>query len=183
MFLALSVILLPGISGRPNKVDCEQLHVANHLVAWGHKTTNVPRHVEAIIIHSSYNVLTPDSFSIDGILNEYRGINVSPHYIIDRKGTIYRLVIDNDVAYHAGRSSLPDGTTNVNAVSIGIELINTPATPPDSLQYASLVRLVKCLRERYPVKFILGHSDIAPGRKSDPWKFNWNEFRKMLNVD
>lgn len=156
------------------------LMIIDHLIDWGHKKSDWPRKVEAIIIHSSFNALTPDSFSLNGILDEYKEINVSPHFIIDREGGIHRLVKEEDVAYHAGKSRLPDGVTNVNQVSIGIEIINTETDGPTEGQYSSLAKLVSHLKAEYTIKFILGHSDIAPGRKTDPWLFDWNKFNSLL---
>ncbi len=172
--------LITGLTGNQS-APCSQLKIKDNLISWGHRIGNSPRKIEAIIIHSSYNALTPDSFDIDGILKEYKKINVSPHYIIDRSGTIYRLVSDQEIAYHAGSSRLPDGTTEVNKVSIGIELINTENGPPTEEQYVALARLITCLKGKYPVKYVLGHSDIAPRRKTDPWKFDWKKLDAMLN--
>lgn len=154
--------------------------IINHLVSWGHMTVEYRRSIEAIIIHSSYNALTPDSFSVAGILREYRKYDVSPHYIIDRKGDIYRLVPECDIAYQAGESRLPDGKTDVNAVSIGIELVNTPHDSSTEAQYRSLASLVKWIKSRYRIKYVLGHKDIAPLRKTDPWNFDWKKFREMV---
>lgn len=154
--------------------------IINHLVSWGHRTVDHPRSIEAIIIHSSYNALTPDSFSVAGVIREYRKYGVSPHYLIDREGTIYRLVPDRDVAYQAGKSRLPDGKTDVNEVSIGIELLNTPHDTPTPAQYNSLADLVKWLESKYQIKYVLGHKDIAPKRKTDPWNFDWKKFREMV---
>lgn len=139
-----------------------------------------PRRIEAIIIHSSYNALTPDSFSVAGVIREYRKYGVSPHYLIDREGTIYRLVPDRDVAYQAGISRLPDGQTDVNEVSVGIELLSTPYDTPTGAQYKSLAALVNWLMSRYKIEYVLGHKDIAPKRKTDPWNFNWKRFRESL---
>jgi N-acetyl-anhydromuramyl-L-alanine amidase AmpD len=176
--VVLSLLILDPVVGQ--SPPCDNLAITDHFVSWGHKKSSGQRKIEAIIIHSSYNKLSTDSFSVHGILKEYRKINVAPHYIIDRHGNIYRLVSDNDVAYHAGRSRLPDGTVNVNAVSIGIELVNTENDSPTDEEYLSLIRLVKCLEERYHVKYLLGHSGIAPGRKTDPWNFDWKRLEPML---
>ncbi len=173
-------MLFGNTQNHAGKSPCTQVKIVNRLVTWGYKKVSRPRKIEAIIIHSSYNALTPDSFSVAEILREYRGIDVSPHYIIDRSGTIFRLVPERDIAYHAGKSRLPDGTTNVNAVSIGIEIVNTIRDTPTDAQYESLVSLVKCLKERYAIKYVLGHSDIAPGRKTDPWNFDWKRFQAMI---
>lgn len=183
MFLTI-ILSLPLLFGQtqamPAKQPCKQVKIINRLAGWGYKAVDHPRRIEAIIIHSSYNALTPDSFSVTGILKEYRKYDVSPHYIIGRKGKIYRLVRDRDIAYQAGVSRLPDGITNVNAVSIGIEIVNTPHDPPTAAQYSSLASLVKCLDSRYDIKYVLGHKDIAPGRKTDPWMFDWKMFFKMI---
>ncbi len=164
----------------PTQAPCEHVRIIDHIVRWGHKDVGHPRKIEAIIIHSSYNALTPDSFSIAGILQEYKNIGVSPHYIIDRSGSIYRLVYDRNIAYQAGKSRLPDGKTDVNAVSIGIELVNTMHDSPTDAQYASLVKLVKCVESKYDIKYVLGHKDVAPGRKTDPWNFDWKKFNRLL---
>ncbi len=178
--LSLSLFLAPP-KVQPAKQPCGQVKIINRLVSWGHRTVDHPRHIIAVIIHSSYNALTPDTFSVAGILREYRKYDVSPHYIIGRKGKIYRLVRDRDIAYQAGVSRLPDGITNVNAVSIGIEIVNTPHDPPTPAQYSSLASLVKCLDGRYHIKYVLGHKDIAPKRKTDPWMFDWKMFFKMID--
>ena len=176
LLLIILILFIQSPSGKQTN-PCNELQIRNHFVSWGHEKITSARKIEAIIIHSSFNALTPDSFDVDGILKEYKQVNVSPHYIINREGTVYRFVPDEEVAYHAGRSRLPDGTTDVNRVSIGIELINTESDPPTEEQYVSLRYLIECLKSKYPVKFILGHSDIAPGRKTDPWNFDWKKIR------
>jgi len=140
------------------------------------------RKIDMIVIHSSYNK-EPDSFSVAGILHEYQCYHVAAHYLIDRQGIVYRLVPETDVAFHAGKSRLP-GTnrTNLNATSIGIELINTPSTPPDQLQYQSLVTLIQDIKKRYSITHIVGHQDIAPLRKTDPWLFDWKKFGEMMKA-
>ncbi len=175
-----AVLSLEPLRTTPAATPCNQVKIVNNLVSWGHRTVDHPRRIEAIIIHSSYNALSPDSFSIEGILDEYRKYDVSPHYIISREGIIYRLVRNRDIAYQAGKSRLPDGITDVNAVSVGIEIVNTPHDPPTAAQYRSLASLVRCLDARFHVRYILGHKDIAPGRKTDPWDFNWKMFFRMI---
>ncbi len=179
ILLGLSLLIAPP-QAATSKAPPIRPKIVNHLLSWGHKTVDRQRTIEAIIIHSSYNALTADSFSVSGILREYKEYGVSPHYIIARDGTIYRLVRDGDIAYQAGKSRLPDGKTDVNAVSIGIEIINTPHDSPTAAQYKSLASLVKWLESKYPVRYVLGHKDIAPGRKTDPWNFDWTKFRSMI---
>ena len=149
--------------------------IINNLVAWGFAKTS-GRTIDTIIIHSSYNATGGDSHSVEGIINnEYKPNGVSPHYIIGRDGSIYRLVPDQDIAYHAGVSKMPDGRTNVNNFSLGIEIVEAMAEGPSAAQYAALNSLLGYLAGKYPIKHILGHSDIAPGRKTDPWNFDWKK--------
>ncbi len=176
----INIFLLTGQPQTTQHRPCNGVDIVNHIVNWGYRRADRPRNIEAIIVHSSYNALGPDSFSIAGVLREYRGAGVSPHYIIDRSGTIYRLVPDKDIAYQAGKSRLPDGKTDVNEVSIGIEIVNTIHDSPTEAQYVSLAKLVDCLKSKYPVRYVLGHKDIAPGRKTDPWNFDWGKFNRLL---
>ena len=176
----LNLFLISGHSQSSHPSPCTEVKIVNNVVDWGQRRVDHPRRIEAIIIHSSYNALGPDSFSVKGILREYKEAGVSPHYIIDRAGTIYRLVPDKNIAYQAGKSRLPDGKTDVNSVSIGIEIVNTIHDSPTEQQYVSLAKLVRCLEGKYPVRYVLGHKDIAPGRKTDPWNFDWAKFHAML---
>ena len=180
-FIAL-LLFMSTPQAKIMKAPFPEPNIINHLLSWGYTAVDRPRKVEAIIIHSSYNALTADSFSVAGVIREYKKYGVSPHYLISRHGTIYRLVKDRDIAYQAGKSRLPNGITDVNAVSIGIELINTPHDPPTAAQYKALASLVAWLESKYPVEYVLGHKDIAPGRKTDPWNFDWKEFNRMLQA-
>jgi hypothetical protein len=151
------------------------------LVPFGYKTSEPKRAVKALILHSTFNAsfpntLQPDTFSVEGVLQQFKQYGVAAHYLIGRDGTIYQLVENNNIAYHAGKSQLPDGTTAVNACSIGIEIMCTYTVGPNSAQYDSLRKLIDQLDEQYKFKYILGHFDIAPGRKTDPWHFVDNGF-------
>lgn len=138
------------------------------------------RLIDIVVIHSTYNV-SVDSFSVLGVMKQFKSYGVSPHYIIARNGEIYYTVDEQNVAFHAGQSQLP-GTnrTNLNTNSIGIEIINTPYTPPTDAQYESLTLLVLELKKRHPIKYVVRHSDIAPGRKTDPWMFHWEVFQNFI---
>ena len=150
--------------------------ITDRLVSFGHES-RTSREIDAVIVHSSYDALGIDPYSVSGVIEEYRQYGVSPHYLVDRKGMVYRLVKDGDVAYHAGASKMPDGRSGVNEFSIGIEVIGKDTDSPTSAQYKSLRSLVASLKSKYPIKYVLGHSDIAPGRKSDPWGFDWKEMK------
>ena len=153
-------------------------------VSFGFKTSQPKRAVKALIIHSTFNASfpntqQPDTFSVEGALKQFQQYGVAAHYLIGRDGVVYELVEPNNVAYHAGKSVLPDGTTAVNSCSIGIEIMCTYNVGPNLAQYASLRKLIDQLDAQYKFKYILGHFEIAPGRKTDPWHFvDQGYFRK-----
>lgn len=152
--------------------------VVKKLVSWGFSQSE-DRSVDAIILHSSYNALEGDKYDVNAIIEIYKTYEVSPHYIIDREGKIYQLVEEKNIAYHAGVSRLPDGETNVNSVSIGIEMINDDKSDKyTDKQYDAVNKLITDIKKRYTIKYVLGHSDIAPGRKTDPWNIDWSKIKK-----
>lgn len=152
-------------------------NIIQKFVSFGYQKSS-GRTIKAIIIHTSYNNLGGDSFDFSKVMQEWKDAGVSPHYAIDRSGTIYQLVADQNIAWHAGTSKLPDGTTDVNGASIGIEIVNDQSSKFTEAQYASLNRLIGDLRKKFPVKYVLGHDDIAPGRKTDPWGIEWGKIQK-----
>jgi hypothetical protein len=148
--------------------------IKKKFISWGFAKSS-SRKIDTIIIHSSYDALGNDPFDIDGILKEYQIYGVSAHYLIGRDGTVYQLVEENNIAYHAGQSSVPDGRTGVNNFSIGIEMVNTKEDRLTSPQYESLNSLIGLIEGKYKIKYILGHDEIAPDRKDDPWNFDWDK--------
>lgn len=159
------------------------LQIINKLLNWGWEMSLKPRLIDTIVIHSSYDALGKDPYSLEGVIKEYELYGVAAHYLIDRQGKIYRLIEDKNIAYHAGKSRTPDGRNNVNDFSIGIELIYQKEESPNEIQYLQLANLIKYLQKEYPIpsKNIFGHSEIAPGRKTDPWNFNWQKFRDLID--
>jgi N-acetyl-anhydromuramyl-L-alanine amidase AmpD len=153
------------------------LEITSRLVSWGFQKAS-GRKIDTIIIHSTYDAIGDDPYDVDGVIAEYKQYRVSPHYLIDRNGKIYRLVADQNIAYHAGVSKTPDGRTDVNNFSIGVEMINTTESKFTSDQYAAFNDLIISLKKQYSIKYILGHDDIAPGRKTDPWNINWNNVNR-----
>ncbi len=133
------------------------------------------RTIDTIVLHSSYNALGGDPYSVSAIIGIYTRLGVSSHYIIDRDGVIYQLVPDNDISYHCGISRMPDpdGRTGVNAFSIGIELVGTVDDRFTEPQYISLQELVVHLKQRYPITHIVSHGEVAPDRRTDPWNLDW----------
>ena len=109
---------------------------------------------------------------------------VSCHYFIERGGKIHRMVDDNKIAWHAGKSKWKN-INNLNEYSIGIEIQNRGHSIGyqnfPKKQIFALIKLIKILMRKYKIKKanILGHSDIAPLRKLDPGeKFPWNFLSK-----
>ncbi|MDO9153848.1 MAG: N-acetylmuramoyl-L-alanine amidase [Paludibacter sp.] len=139
------------------------------------------RSVEAIIIHSTFNNSGGDIYDIDLVIKQFSCYNVSPHYLIGRDGTIYLMVDEKNIAFHAGKSRLPDGNSAVNSCSLGIELVNSFDESPTQEQIQSLIYLVSDIQSRYKIRYILRHSDIAPDRKTDPWNFDWEGFMQEIS--
>ena len=100
-------------------------------------------------------------------------LRVSAHFLIRRDGRLVQFVDCRQRAWHAGESRWRN-RSRCNDFSIGIELEGTDDRPYTARQYAMLVRLLTALRRRYPIADVAGHSDIAPGRKTDPGPaFDW----------
>ena len=110
-------------------------------------------------------------------------LTVSAHFLIERDGGITQFVSCNQRAWHAGLSSF-EGRENCNDFSLGIELEGTDDLPFTDVQYQALAALTRELLRAYPqmsAERIRGHSDIAPGRKTDPGPcFDWARMRADL---
>lgn len=108
-----------------------------------------------------------------------RGLQVSAHVLIRRDGELIQLVNFDARAWHAGVSRFA-GRTDCNDFSIGIELEGADDVPFEDAQYAALVAGVRAIQAAYPAitpQRMVGHSDIAPGRKTDPGPyFDWVRF-------
>jgi len=122
-------------------------------------------------------------YSCAGIRDIFEFYGVSAHYLIDRAGNVFELVDPVLVAFHAGKSAMPraeDGRSGVNAFGIGIELLATTDSGYTSQQLQALTALSNALMKRFPIENLYGHSDIAPGRKSDPHGFDWRSLIASL---
>ena len=136
--------------------------------------------IKLIVIH--YTGMQSKIASIKRLLSSRH--KVSCHYLIDRKGQVLRMVDDNKVAWHAGKSKWKN-FKNLNKHSIGNELVNKGHdlgyerfTNP---QINELIKLCLNLKKKFKIKNsnILGHSDISPMRKQDPGeKFPWKKLKK-----
>ncbi len=112
-------------------------------------------------------------------------LKVSSHLLIDRKGALVQFVPFDRKAWHTGQSVF-EGRKNCNEFSIGIELEGTDDEPFTNAQYERLESVTLSLLETYPAitsQRIVGHSDIAPGRKTDPGPcFDWERYLGAVNV-
>jgi AmpD protein len=135
------------------------------------------------IVELFTNTLDPNAHPY---FKEIEGLKVSAHCLIRRDGTCIQFVPFNKRAWHAGTSKF-QGRTHCNDYSLGIELEGTPDSTFMEAQYQTLARLTEALVKHYPKitrQRIVGHSDIAPGRKADPGKkFDWKKYFDLLDFN
>lgn len=111
-----------------------------------------------------------------------RDVRVSAHFLITREGELVQFVACTQRAWHAGQSAYC-GRQRCNDFSIGIEIEGADDQPFTLGQYDTAARIVAALRTTYPITGIAGHSDIAPGRKTDPGPhFDWDRFTRLADV-
>jgi AmpD protein len=111
-------------------------------------------------------------------------VKVSCHLFIRRDGEVLQFVPFHKRAWHAGASCF-EGRENCNHFSIGIELEGTDTDAYTAVQYTQLAEVTRAIVEAYPAikpSRIVGHSDIAPSRKTDPGEgFDWEHYRSLIN--
>ena len=145
------------------------------------KKTRLKKDIKFVIIH--YTGMQSEIESFKRLMDpQYK---VSSHYLINRKGEIIQMVKEKNIAWHAGKSRWKK-FKNLNNYSIGIELVNKGHQFGyqnfSRRQISSLIKLCKKLKKKYLIKKenFLGHSDIAPLRKTDPGeKFPWKKLSKF----
>jgi len=160
-------------------ISQSKLTIVDKKVSFGHSVAE-NRPVDVVVIHSTFNNSGGEKYDPDLVIKQFSTYGVSSHYLIGREGTIYLLVEEKDVAFHAGKSVLPNGRSGLNTCSIGIELITSFDEAPTDAQIKALAALVNDIKSRYKINFIVRHSDIAPGRKTDPWNMNWEAFLPLV---
>lgn len=137
------------------------------------------RPIKYLIVHATESTCGSAVNTFGNAVNK-----VSAHYIIDKDGSVIRIVDDSDIAWHCGISSWK-GDLSLNTKSIGIELVNFndgKDTYPDA-QIQVLMGMAVSLCKQYQISqdFVLRHEDIAPGRKTDPGTlFPWESFKCEL---
>lgn len=146
--------------------------------------------INLIVIHNIS--LPPDEFGGEGVIALFTNtldpkahpyyasiadLKVSSHFFMRRDGELIQFVACTQRAWHAGASCWRD-RERCNDFSIGIELEGSDTTPFTPVQYARLLDLIPALQKAYPILDIVGHSDIAPGRKTDPGPyFDWSRIK------
>jgi N-acetyl-anhydromuramoyl-L-alanine amidase len=109
---------------------------------------------------------------------EVHQLKVSAHFFIRRDGELIQFVPCSQRAWHAGASNW-QGRERCNDFSVGVELEGSDTDVFEAAQYGTLNHLLAALKETYPITDIVGHSDIAPGRKTDPGPyFDWAKVNK-----
>lgn len=127
-----------------------------------------------IVIHADAG--TTDAGTVDWISRAES--RVSYHYLVGRDGEIYQFVNEDRKAWHSGKSFW-DGFTNVNEISVGVSFANNGSEPYRQVQYEEGGWLVAdiCERHNIPAHRIRAHSEVSPGRKTDPYEhFDWSAF-------
>ncbi|MBL6693355.1 MAG: 1,6-anhydro-N-acetylmuramyl-L-alanine amidase AmpD [Proteobacteria bacterium] len=151
----------PNFSDRKNDIDLIVIHCIS-LPEGEYANSNI----EDLFLNK-IDCLKHDSFK------SLEKLKVSSHLLVRRDGTVIQFVPFDKCAWHAGESSY-DGRKNCNDFSIGIELEGCIGDIFTEQQYTELSAILKELKSVYGIKNIVGHSDIAPGRKLDPGEnFNW----------
>jgi AmpD protein len=151
--------------------------------------------IELLVIHNIS--LPPGSFGGAGIIELFTNrldprahpsyaaisrLEVSAHLLLPRDGSAIQFVPCSERAWHAG-VSVWNSRDQCNDFSIGIELEGTDDVPFTPAQYARLTAVAQVLMRAYPVRHAVGHSDIAPGRKTDPGPhFDWRLFRAATGL-
>ena len=149
-----------------------------------------PEDISLIVIHNIS--LPPSQYGGNGVIElftnqlnpdehpyyaEIAHLKVSSHFFIRRDGELIQFASCNDRAWHAGESNW-QGRERCNDFSIGIELEGSDFEAFEPLQYETLQTLIASIKARYPIQAITGHSDIAPGRKTDPGAyFDWTRIK------
>ena len=158
-----------------NLFDCQNMIEKTLYSPNSSKKIRKIKDIKFIILH--YTGMQSKIVSIKRLLNSKH--KVSCHFLIDRDGQIIKMVDENKIAWHAGKSKWKN-FTDLNKNSIGIELVNKGHEfgyeKFTKIQIEKLVIICKYLKKKYKIKNsnILGHSDIAPLRKKDPGEnFPW----------
>ena len=122
-------------------------------------------------------------YSLHPSFESLRGMRLSSHFLIRRDGSLLQFVSTAARAWHAGVSQF-NGKSGCNDFSVGVELEGTDTQEFEAAQYQTLVSLSNALCQKLPIRNIVGHQDIAPGRKTDPGSyFDWKQYKKLFEQE
>jgi AmpD protein len=165
----------PNYNQRPNPYDISLLVIHNISLPAGEYGNGCVEQLFTNCLDCRSNIEFAD----------LEGLEVSAHLLIDRQGIVTQFVPFDLRAWHAGQSSYC-GRDNCNDYSIGVELEGVDDSPYTERQYQSLIEVTQQLLQAYPKlnkKRIVGHSDIAPNRKTDPGPaFDWAYYLAALAI-
>lgn len=131
------------------------------------------------VIELFTNQLNPDEHPYYA---EIQSLKVSSHFFIRRDGKLIQFISCLARAWHAGASQWHN-RERCNDFSVGIELEGSDIAPFETAQYATLIQLIQALLARYPIQHVVGHADIAPGRKTDPGPyFDWDKVNTLIKT-
>lgn len=178
------------------RIEQHRVSTARHITTTHKDQRADPQDISLLVIHNIS--LPPNQFGNNYIddffegklaadahpyFNEIHRMRVSAHCVIKRDGEIVQFVPFNQRAWHAGLSSF-QGRSKCNDYAIGIELEGADHIPYTDIQYKVLTQLTNAIMQAYPkitLGRIVGHNDIAPGRKTDPGHvFDWPRLRQSL---
>jgi AmpD protein len=118
-------------------------------------------------------------FNLHPCFQSIRHLRVSTHFYIDRSGVLKQFVSCDQRAWHAGVSQF-QGRKHCNDFSIGIELEGLPHEEFTALQYETLGCVATAIQQYYPIRYVVGHQDIAAIRKIDPGDgFDWGYLKRL----
>jgi len=171
----VEIVPSPNSNERPDAEDVSLLVI--------HNISLPPRKYGGGYVQKFFQNQLP--VSDDPYFAEISGLQVSAHFLIERNGEVTQFVPMTQRAWHAGVSTF-EGREHCNDFSVGIELEGCDEEPFTNEQYQSLCVLTEKIRSVYPAitaERIIGHSDIAPGRKTDPGPcFDWPRYLNGLDL-
>lgn len=170
--------LSPNFDARPEGIDVDLLVIHNISLPPDKFSDSIEAKSDIISFFLNHLPVKRDPF-----YHEITSLKVSTHFFITRQGFLWQLVSTKDRAWHAGASTFGDRSA-CNDFSIGVELEGSDHCAFTLTQYQQLAKLTQKLRVSYPKishDRIVGHSDIAPARKTDPGPhFDWVFYRQLM---
>ncbi|MGE0803504.1 MAG: 1,6-anhydro-N-acetylmuramyl-L-alanine amidase AmpD [Lautropia sp.] len=183
------------MTGRSRSGDTDWLPGARRIASPNFDARPAGSVIDTVIVH--YISLPPERFSGDAVerlftnrldpaahpyFADLAGVRVSAHVFLRRRGELLQFVPCRARAWHAGSSRLLE-RERCNDFSIGIELEGSALRPFTATQYRRLDRLLRQLADLFPLRYIAGHDDVAPGRKFDPGpRFDWRRLGPTLRA-